>query len=349
MTEHINYYEYLKTEVWQRKTKIAKENAGHRCQICNIHENESTLDAHHRTYDNLGKESHSDLTVLCRKCHELYSQYDKLAKYGKTNYLLGRDAKLLNDITRDKKRISVFPTGFVDVDNILTGFYPSTLNMVTSVSGIGKTSFLLDIVRFLSYKSGCHILFFPLQHPTQYIAKTIQHGASYKEYENSSPQIIINNSVITDINQIMGIFLKTERNHKIDLIVIDGLETVHATDHQFKWNTKVTENIRHLKQFAQQSKCPILFSDALLNANEINKRVNKRPHIQDLNESIVTLCDTILALYRDEHYFQDVTDRPNILEVDIAKNRYGWSGCVDLFWNKQKMTMHDLSRASIEL
>lgn len=60
---------YLRSEHWQRKRAAALEAAGYRCQVCN--ENQR-LDVHHRTYERLGREAPGDLTVLCRRCHELF-------------------------------------------------------------------------------------------------------------------------------------------------------------------------------------------------------------------------------------------------------------------------------------
>jgi hypothetical protein len=66
-----NYYAYIKSPAWKRKADAAKKRAGYRCQVCN---GENRLEAHHRTYDNLGHEKPEDITVLCHKCHELFSR-----------------------------------------------------------------------------------------------------------------------------------------------------------------------------------------------------------------------------------------------------------------------------------
>lgn len=78
------YKSYLQSESWQIKREFALEKADHRCQICN---NTKRLDVHHRTYERFGNEDLSDLTVLCRNCHELYhkSKDKKAAKVKKAN------------------------------------------------------------------------------------------------------------------------------------------------------------------------------------------------------------------------------------------------------------------------
>lgn len=75
-----NYYEYIKSPVWKKKADAAKERADYRCQICNRHQDEVQLDAHHRTYERLGHERNEDITVLCHDCHGLYENNKKQHK-----------------------------------------------------------------------------------------------------------------------------------------------------------------------------------------------------------------------------------------------------------------------------
>lgn len=68
------YREYLQSEWWSFIRSRRLRQAGFRCQICN--EGGCVLDVHHRTYERVGAERLSDLTVLCRECHTLFHQSD---------------------------------------------------------------------------------------------------------------------------------------------------------------------------------------------------------------------------------------------------------------------------------
>jgi hypothetical protein len=70
----INYFEYIASPEWKRKSETAKRDAGYRCQVCNRSQNEVQLDAHHRTYERLGHERPEDITVLCHECHGIYER-----------------------------------------------------------------------------------------------------------------------------------------------------------------------------------------------------------------------------------------------------------------------------------
>ena len=70
--KRVNYAEYIRSEKWRQKSYDAKLRAGNRCQVCNRSGDEIQLETHHRTYERLGNEYDSDLTVLCRDCHSIF-------------------------------------------------------------------------------------------------------------------------------------------------------------------------------------------------------------------------------------------------------------------------------------
>lgn len=80
----VDYKEYMQSREWRDRANIVKAHANWRCRICNRHESEVTLDAHHNTYERLGHERLSDLICLCRDCHELYERNRKARQNGGT-------------------------------------------------------------------------------------------------------------------------------------------------------------------------------------------------------------------------------------------------------------------------
>lgn len=71
------YAQYLQTDHWQEVRKAAIKRAGYRCEVCNSF---FSLQVHHRTYVNRGKERGNDLITLCSSCHKMFHDNDKLAK-----------------------------------------------------------------------------------------------------------------------------------------------------------------------------------------------------------------------------------------------------------------------------
>jgi len=70
LNEKLDYHEYIKSPGWKETSRLAKERAGYRCQLCNRKGDDTTLHTHHRTYVRLGIEFDEDLIVLCSSCHK---------------------------------------------------------------------------------------------------------------------------------------------------------------------------------------------------------------------------------------------------------------------------------------
>lgn len=63
----MDYQDYLQTDHWKAVRKMMLKQSGHRCQLCNA--SDRVLHVHHRSYENRGRETYTDLIVLCSVCH----------------------------------------------------------------------------------------------------------------------------------------------------------------------------------------------------------------------------------------------------------------------------------------
>lgn len=70
------YREYLRSDHWQERRRMAVRGADGACQVCNARDKQ--LEVHHRTYERLGAEEPWDLVVLCEDCHGLFHSNGKL-------------------------------------------------------------------------------------------------------------------------------------------------------------------------------------------------------------------------------------------------------------------------------
>ena len=65
--EHPKVNDYMESEEWDEKRRETLRRAGYCCRHCGI--TGVPLDVHHETYERYGDEKLSDLTALCRDCH----------------------------------------------------------------------------------------------------------------------------------------------------------------------------------------------------------------------------------------------------------------------------------------
>ena len=127
---------------------------------------------------------------------------------------------------------------------------------------------------------------------------------------------------------------KCRRLDNLGLIVIDYLQLMTSAGKGSGGENRqqvVSDMSRMLKIMAKELDVPVICLSQLSRANE--KRDDKRPMLSDLRESgaIEQDADIVLFLYRDDYYNED-SEKHNIAECIVAKNRHGETGKVELRW-----------------
>ena len=125
--------------------------------------------------------------------------------------------------------------------------------------------------------------------------------------------------------------LKAEKG--LDLVVIDYLQLMSFEGKSESRQLEITALSRFLKQLAREMDCPVIVLSQLSRAPE--QRTDHRPILSDLRESgaIEQDADVVMFLYRDEYYNPETTEKPNVCEVNIAKQRSGPRGSIELtYW-----------------
>ena len=121
-------------------------------------------------------------------------------------------------------------------------------------------------------------------------------------------------------------------HNDIKIIIIDYLQLMTGNqDTKGNREQEVAFISRTLKAIAKELNVPVICLSQLSRASE--KRDDKRPMLSDLRESgaIEQDADIVLFLYRDDYYNED-SEKHNIAECIVAKNRHGETGKVELRW-----------------
>ena len=234
-------------------------------------------------------------------------------------------------------------TGYHDLDELLSGLQPDTLNIVGARPSMGKTAFALGAATHVAINDGLPVLFFSLEMGHKELtgrilwaearvdSKKLRTG-DFSETDWSkigraigrldAPLYLDDNPNVT----VMEIRAKARRmkarHGGLGLIVVDYLQLMSGRMGAENRQVEVSELSRGLKILARELRVPILALSQL--SRNLESRADKRPMLSDLRESgsIEQDADVVMFIYRDEVYNPDSSDR-GAAEVIVAKHRNG--------------------------
>ena len=263
-----------------------------------------------------------------------------------------RSFDIIEELAKNHGAVAGVPTGFIDLDSLLTGLHPGELIVVGARPAMGKTSFAMNVAAHASINQGKKVAVFTLEMPREQIAMrvlcsdarvdmqrvrkgTLTNEDWIKLTETLTPMVAAP-MYIDDTAGISPSMLRSRCRRLmiekgLDLIIVDYLGLMRADGKVENRQLEVSEISRQLKAIALDLKVPVMACAQLSRANK--DRTDKRPMLSDLRDSgsIEQDADVVMFLHREEYYNKDTEDK-NIAEVIIAKQRSGPLGTVKLAW-----------------
>ncbi len=270
----------------------------------------------------------------------------------------------LERLSQLKGGISGVPTGFLDLDSLLTGLHPGELIVVGARPSMGKTSFAMNIAAHASMNKGKSVAVFTLEMPREQIAmrvlcsdakvdmQRVRKGtlseqdwlklAASLEPMSRAPMYIDDTAGLTP-TQLRSRCRRLMMDAGLDLVIVDYLGLMHSDGRVENRQLEVSEISRQLKAIALELKIPIIACAQLSRANK--DRVDKRPLLSDLRDSgsIEQDADVVMFLHREEYYNKETPDK-NIGEVIVSKQRSGPLATIKLAWLSEYTTFANLAR-----
>ncbi len=270
----------------------------------------------------------------------------------------------IEELARNPGGISGVPTGFIDLDNLLTGLHGGELIVLGARPSMGKTSLAMNIAGNACLHGCKAVAVFTLEMPREQIAMRLLCSEARVDMQS------VRKGTLTDgdwmkLARTLGVLANTKMyiddtagitpgqlrsrcqrlmmDDRLDLVVLDYLGLMHADSRVENRTLEVSEISRQLKAIALELKIPIVACAQLSRANR--DRPDKRPLLSDLRDSgsIEQDADVVMFLHREEYYNKDTEDK-NIGEVIVAKQRSGPLGTVRLAWLSEYTTFATLSR-----
>ena len=264
---------------------------------------------------------------------------------------------LLDKMKQTGGGITGVASGFVDLDNQLTGFHGGELIILAARPGIGKTSLAMNFALHAAGKENLAVAVFSLEMPsvqlmTRLLAthakvdmKKLRGGrlspADEERISESANELFKTKFYVDDSGGLSSFDLRAkarrlkQKEGKLGLIVIDYLQLMHQKGKVESRQLEVSEISRALKQLAKELDVPII---ALSQLNrKVEERKGGKPMLSDLRESgaIEQDADVVMFIHREDEGEEGAppSDQRNTVipcELIVAKQRNGPIGSVDL-------------------
>ncbi|MDY0404142.1 replicative DNA helicase [Virgibacillus sp. 179-BFC.A HS] len=262
-----------------------------------------------------------------------------------------------------KSDVTGIPTGYRDLDNITSGFQRNDLIIIAARPSVGKTAFALNIAQNVAVKTDENVAIFSLEMGAEQLvqrmlcaegnidAQRLRNGQLQAEDWGkltmamgslSNAGIYIDDSPGIRVSEIRSKCRRLKQEHGLGMILIDYLQLIQGSGNsRDNRQQEVSEISRSLKGLARELNVPLIALSQL--SRGVEQRQDKRPMMSDLRESgsIEQDADIVGFLYRDDYYDKE-SDKQNIIEIIISKQRNGPVGTVELAFVKEYNKFVDL-------
>ena len=272
----------------------------------------------------------------------------------------------LEELYNSKQTVTGIPTGFADLDRKTAGLHGSELILVAARPAMGKSAFALNIGTYAATRAKVPVAIFNLEMSKDQLANRILCSEALVDSnhvrtgeltddelaklaeasgELSQAPIYICDTPGISVMEIRARCRKLKMEKNIGLIIIDYLQLIQGSAKNANNRVQeIAEISRSLKILAKELNVPVIALSQLSRA--VEARDDHRPMLSDLRESgsIEQDADIVMFLYRDDYYNQE-SNKKNIAEVIIAKQRAGETGTVELAWVGQYTKFGNLERS----
>jgi len=276
----------------------------------------------------------------------------------------------LEQIHQRESAFAGVPTGFVDLDNLLSGLQAGNLIVVAARPGVGKSSFVTNLARNVAVGEGTHdgkgatVMMFSLEMSRWEIGMRLLCGEARVPWDkvragrvateewtriveaaeglHEAPLFIVDSGNVN----IVDIRAKARRlrssRQGLGLIIVDYLQLMSGHSRYDNRQQEIAEISRSLKLFAKELEVPVI-AVSQLNRNP-ETRADKRPQLSDLRESgaIEQDSDIVMFIHRDDSDTDPSTKGK--ADLIVAKHRNGPTDTIPLTFLPQLTLFRNFAR-----
>jgi replicative DNA helicase len=256
----------------------------------------------------------------------------------------------------EKRLVTGIPTGFKDLDEMLSGLQRGDLVIIAARPSMGKTSLALNIAQHVGTRTDLTVGVFSLETSKEQLFLRLLSGEAgidgqrlrtgflhTDDWDKLTQALAVLGDARIYIDDTPGIGVlemraksrRLQQEKALDLLVVDYIQLMQGRG-RFDNRTQELGSIsRSLKQLAKELNVPIVALSQLSRAPE--SRADHKPQLSDLRESgaLEQDADVVLMIYREDQY-NPTPENENVAELIVAKQRNGPTGSVDLVFMKSR-------------
>ncbi|PIS29529.1 replicative DNA helicase [Candidatus Saganbacteria bacterium CG08_land_8_20_14_0_20_45_16] len=253
-----------------------------------------------------------------------------------------------------KEALTGVSTGYPDLDKLTAGFQNSELIILAARPSVGKTALCLNIAGHVAIQHNVPVAIFSLEMSKDQLAQRMLCAEAEIDAQKlktaslsdtgwkkltralgklSEAPIFIDDSASLTSTEIRAKARRLKLERGLGMIIIDYLQLIRGRSRVENRVQEISEIARSLKTLARELDIPVIALSQLSRA--VEQRNDRIPRLSDLRESgeIEQTADVVLFIHRED-YYNPQSERGNIAEIIIAKQRNGPIGKIELVFRK---------------
>ncbi|HEX9165999.1 MAG TPA: replicative DNA helicase [Gemmatimonadales bacterium] len=305
-----------------------------------------------------GKSSANELLDSAESRVFQISQDRRDEGFSRIKEMLWPTMERIETLQKSGKSITGVPSGFVDLDEMTSGFQRSELIIVAARPSMGKTSFCLNIATHAALE-GHGVAIFSLEMSkdalvqrmlcaearvdSQLVRRGMLRDHDFTKLARAAgilqgAPIWIDDLPAQTLLEMRSKARRLKAEYDLGMIVVDYLQLMRSPEYSDNRVQEISDISRSLKALARELEVPVVALSQLSRASE-QRGGERKPILSDLRDSgaIEQDADVVVFIHRPEMYQKEDNEGRSlegIAEIIVAKHRNGPTGTLDLHFEK---------------
>ena len=275
--------------------------------------------------------------------------------FTKIDTVIKRVLDKIDSLYGKKESITGTSSGFPDLDQLTAGFQNADLIIIAARPAVGKTALALNIAQYVAIKQNIPVAIFSLEMSKEQLAQRMLCSEAEVDAQRlktaslsdtgwkkltralgrlSEAPLYIDDAATITATEIRAKARRLKIEKGLGLVIVDYLQLMRGRARSENRVQEISDIARSLKTLARELDVPVLALSQLSRA--VEQRPDRVPRLSDLRESgeIEQTADLVIFIHRED-YYNPQSERGNIAEIIIAKQRNGPVGTVELVFRKE--------------